>query len=283
MSSKAQWSIVTGVVAAIAVAVVIGASSMSSSLQPIEAGSKAPEFHAVQIAANGATPTKTLADYRGQVVLLNVWATWCDPCREEFPDLVKLNAAYRGKIDFLTVSLDDLADINGGVPKFLSEMKSDMPAYLLKTPDESAAIALVAKDWAGNLPLTILFTPKGDTAYMRNGKIRLEILKENLDRVLGSAPVGAGVIATIDFVKIKGGMRDEARYFYENNWRAYRDAAFKRGLIDSYEYVEASSEKDANFDLMLITRYKGEEQFRNSEAAFGPIIKTPHPAQSRLR
>ena len=220
---------------------------------------------------------KTIIKPNGKPLLINFWATWCDPCREEFPDLVKLNAAYRGKIDFLTVSLDDLADINGGVPKFLSEMKSDIPAYLLKTPDESAAIALVAKDWAGNLPLTILFTPKGDTAYMRNGKIRLEILKENLDRVLGSPPVGAGVIATFDFVKIKGGMRDEARYFYENNWRAYRDAAFKRGLIDSYEYVEASSEKDANFDLMLITRYKGEEQFKNSEAAFGPIIKELTP------
>ena len=90
MSAKAQWSIVTGVVAAIAVAVVIGASTMSSSLQPIEAGSKAPEFHAVQMAANGATPARSLADYKGQVVLLNVWATWCDPCRDEMPSMESL-------------------------------------------------------------------------------------------------------------------------------------------------------------------------------------------------
>ena len=80
----------------------------------------------------------------GKPLLINFWATWCDPCREEFPDLVKLDAAYRGRVDFITVSLDDLDDINTLVPKFLSEVKAQMPAYLLKTADESAAIAMVA-------------------------------------------------------------------------------------------------------------------------------------------
>jgi cytochrome c biogenesis protein CcmG/thiol:disulfide interchange protein DsbE len=90
MNAKAQWSIVTGVVAATVVAVVIGASSMSSSLQPIQAGSQAPEFRAVQVAADGTMPARTLADYKGQVVLLNIWATWCDPCREEMPSIERL-------------------------------------------------------------------------------------------------------------------------------------------------------------------------------------------------
>src|SRR5688572_20118207 len=52
----------------------------------------------------------------GKPLLINFWATWCDPCREEFPDLVRIDNAYRGKIDFITVSLDDLADINTFVP-----------------------------------------------------------------------------------------------------------------------------------------------------------------------
>ncbi|MEO8648371.1 MAG: TlpA disulfide reductase family protein, partial [Acidobacteriota bacterium] len=37
-------------------------------------------------------------------LLINFWATWCDPCREEFPELVKLDSEYKGKIDFVTVS-----------------------------------------------------------------------------------------------------------------------------------------------------------------------------------
>jgi thiol-disulfide isomerase/thioredoxin len=120
----------------------------------------------------------------GKPLLINFWATWCDPCREEFPDLVKLDAVYRGKIDLITVSLDDLADINTNVPKFLNEMKAEMPAYLLKTPDESAAISLVSKDWSGNLPLTILFDAGGEIAYARNGKIRYEAMTAEIDKTL---------------------------------------------------------------------------------------------------
>ncbi|MCP5105003.1 MAG: TlpA family protein disulfide reductase, partial [bacterium] len=38
-----------------------------------------------------------LTSYKGKVLLLNVWATWCKPCREEFPDLVRLQDFYKGK------------------------------------------------------------------------------------------------------------------------------------------------------------------------------------------
>jgi thiol-disulfide isomerase/thioredoxin len=127
---------------------------------------------------------RTLIKSKGRPLLINFWATWCDPCREEFPDLVKIDEAYKGKIDFVTVSLDDLAEIRTSVPKFLGEMKATMPAYLLKTPDESAAIMLVAKDWSGNLPMTVLIATSGETAYMKSGKVKPEDLKAEIDKVL---------------------------------------------------------------------------------------------------
>lgn len=210
-------------------------------------------------------------------LLINFWATWCDPCREEFPDLVKLDALYKGKIDFITISLDELSDIDGDVPKFLTSMKAEMPAYLLHTPDESAAIKLVSKDWAGNLPLTVLMETNGKIAYQRGGKIRFDTLKENVDRVLGSPVAGNGIFETIDLVKIKDGKRDEAIYYYENNWRFYRAEAVKRGVIDSYELIDARSDASAAFDLILITRYRGEAQLANSEKAFEPIINELAP------
>ena len=129
---------------------------------------------------------KKLLKPSGKPLMINFWATWCDPCREEFPDLVKLDTTYRGKIDFITVSLDDLADINTDVPKFLAEMKAQMPAYLLHTTDESAAITMVSKNWSGNLPLTILFTPTGDIAYLRNGKLRYAEAITEIDKLLAS-------------------------------------------------------------------------------------------------
>ena len=129
---------------------------------------------------------KKLLKPNGKPLLINFWATWCDPCREEFPDLVKISTAYRGKIDFITISLDDLADIDKDVPKFLSEMKAEMPAYLLKTTDEDAAMKAVTSEWAGNLPMTIMFTPKGETAFIRKGKIRPEAVNAEIDKLISS-------------------------------------------------------------------------------------------------
>lgn len=127
---------------------------------------------------------KKLLEPSGKPLLINFWATWCDPCREEFPDLVKLDGEYKGRVDFITVSLDDLEDIGTLVPKFLREVKAEMPAYLLRTADESAAISFVAKDWSGNLPLTVLYNTAGQPAYTRPGKFKYETLKEEIEKSL---------------------------------------------------------------------------------------------------
>jgi len=129
---------------------------------------------------------KALLKPNGKPRLINFWATWCDPCREEFPDLVLLDNEYRGKVDLLTVSLDDLAEIDRDVPKFLGEMKAKMPAYLLRTPDEAEALSAIFKDWKGNLPLTVLFDKDGNLSYQRNGKIRLDVVRENINKLLPS-------------------------------------------------------------------------------------------------
>ena len=131
-------------------------------------------------------------------LLVNFWATWCDPCREEFPDLVKLDAEYKGKIDFITISLDELSEIDRDVPKFLSEMKAEMPAYLLKALDDDAAISSVSKEWSGALPLTILYDPAGKQMYYRQGKVKLETVRAELNKLLGSTKP-AGTVSVMDF------------------------------------------------------------------------------------
>jgi|GEM_PF-371013 len=130
------------------------------------------------------TGLKTALKPGGKPLVVNFWATWCDPCREEFPDLVKLDADYKGKIDFITISLDDLAEINRDVPKFLSGMKAEMPAYLLKVADESVVISSIAKDWNGGLPFTILYNENGEIAYFRQGKVKTDVIKAEIDKLL---------------------------------------------------------------------------------------------------
>jgi thiol-disulfide isomerase/thioredoxin len=128
----------------------------------------------------------------GRPLLINFWATWCDPCREEFPDLVKIDAEYKGKIDFITVTLDEPNDIKVAVPKFLSDMKATMPAYLLVSSDESAIITTIAKDWTGGLPFTVLYNEKGEMAYFRQGKVRVDLLKNELNRLASAAQTAVG-------------------------------------------------------------------------------------------
>ena len=125
---------------------------------------------------------KNLLKPNGRPLLINFWATWCGPCREEFPDLVKIGTDHKDKIDLITVSLDELSEINGDVPEFLEQMKSASPAYLLKTPDEGAAIELVSKDWHGALPFTILFNAQGETIYSKQGKFETDVLVAEIEK-----------------------------------------------------------------------------------------------------
>ena len=124
---------------------------------------------------------KDLLKPNGRPLLINFWATWCGPCREEFPDLVKIGTDHEGKIDLITISLDELSEIEGEVPKFLAEMGSMSPAYLLKTQDADAAIALVSKEWRGALPFTILYNSEGETIYSIQGKFKADDLVDEIE------------------------------------------------------------------------------------------------------
>ena len=120
-------------------------------------------------------------------LLINFWATWCDPCREEFPDLVKVDSDYRSKgLNFVAVSLDDITDIKTAVPKFLNEMKATMPVVLLNVNDPEPAIKAVDDKWDGELPATFLYDKDGKVIYRHFGKIKPDELRAALDKVLVS-------------------------------------------------------------------------------------------------
>lgn len=107
MSASRQWIVVVAVVAALGIALTVGVRATAGTLDPVAVGSRAPEF-----AANAVAPRsgrRTLADYRGSVVLLNVWATWCAPCRVEMPSLERLHREFAPHgLRIVAVSIDDL-------------------------------------------------------------------------------------------------------------------------------------------------------------------------------
>lgn len=121
-------------------------------------------------------------------LLVNFWATWCDPCREEFPDLVKIDKQYRPQgLDFTAVSLDDLTELKTSVPRFLREMRVTVPTYLLNVSDPEMAINKVDPQWSGALPATFLYDAQGNLVYKRLGRIKVDELTAAIEKLLRSS------------------------------------------------------------------------------------------------
>jgi thiol-disulfide isomerase/thioredoxin len=122
---------------------------------------------------------------RQRPLLVNFWATFCDPCRDEFPDLVKIDKDFRPQsLEFVTVSLDDVTDIKTSVPQFLDSMKATMPAYLLDTVDPEPAINLVDPKWRGDLPATFLYNEKGEVVYRHIGRVNPAELRAEIEKLV---------------------------------------------------------------------------------------------------
>lgn len=106
MTSRQQVFVVAAIAAFAAAFGVGGRYFLANELAPVGLGAKAPNFTATTL---DSTPVKkTLADYKGDVVLINIWATWCGPCRVEMPSIELLHNAYASKgLKVVAISVDD--------------------------------------------------------------------------------------------------------------------------------------------------------------------------------
>jgi thiol-disulfide isomerase/thioredoxin len=112
-------------------------------------------------ATDGAGLKEALAQQKGKVVVLNLWATWCSPCVEEFPHLVKLHHAYSSKgLTVVAASLDEPED-RGKVVEFIEKQKAGFPVYIRRSGDPEKFIDPVDKGWTGAVPTTYIFDRSG--------------------------------------------------------------------------------------------------------------------------
>ena len=133
----------------------------------VAAGADAPRL-AGDLDAKGLAAA--VAKDRGKVVVVNFWATWCVPCREEFPDLVKLEKAYRARgVAVLGVSIDLPKDMPK-IEKFLAANQPDFPNYVKRAGgDDQDFIDAVDPKWGGELPFTVLYGRDGKKARVLSG------------------------------------------------------------------------------------------------------------------
>lgn len=110
-----------------------------------------------------------LSSYRGQIVVLNFWATWCGPCKEEMPRLNELARKYAGKnIAFIAVSLDD-SRTRKGIATFLQRQNISLPVWVGADTD-----TLDRFHMGSIVPATLILDERGEPVTRIMGEARDE-------------------------------------------------------------------------------------------------------------
>jgi thiol-disulfide isomerase/thioredoxin len=129
----------------------------------------------------------TIKAHKGKVLVLNFWATWCEPCREEFPDLVRFASENAGKVELMTVSLDDPDLIDSDVKPFIMKMKAPGKALVKGPGDPDTFITSVDPSWSGVLPSTFIYDVDGSQAHAVHGQIDYARLNSMVKPMLAAA------------------------------------------------------------------------------------------------
>jgi len=118
-----------------------------------------------------------------RAVLVNLWATWCDPCREEMPDLIRFFRAHRAEgLRLVLVSADD-PDSRKDVARFLAAAGATGAQAFIKTGDDMAFINGLDVRWSGALPASFLYDGRGAERQFWPGRVTLPDLEAALAQI----------------------------------------------------------------------------------------------------
>lgn len=116
---------------------------------------------------------------QNQIVLLNFWATWCEPCRKEIPILIRLHAKFPG-VKLIGISLDAVENA-GAVEKFIGKYKISYPVMMRSGSQFDETMGKFDPKWTGGLPATFLFK-NGQRIYSSLGLIQEAELTEVIEK-----------------------------------------------------------------------------------------------------
>lgn len=141
---------------------------------------------------------QSLAGYRGRVVVLNFWATWCEPCKKEMPDLSAIQNEYAALGVQVIGAAGDAATDSAKVLKFIREYKLNFPVWVgAQTSDmERFGVGSV-------LPATVIIDREGKIVWREIGIIKPLELRKELDKILLPKVAEATKVAKADKAKTK--------------------------------------------------------------------------------
>ncbi|MDP1766883.1 MAG: TlpA disulfide reductase family protein [Methylotenera sp.] len=123
--------------------------------------------------------SQDLSQYKGKIIVLNFWATWCPPCREEMPELSELHTEYKIKnVVVLGVVIDEL--------RLVKEFSDANPVSYPLLADETEGMTLASHlgNDKGVLPYTVIINTDGTVTNAYFGRINKSLLASSLDKLL---------------------------------------------------------------------------------------------------
>ena len=120
---------------------------------------------------------KTLRDYSGKYVLVNFWATWCAPCREEIPELNEF--AHENKtIQTIAIAIDDLESVN----KFTNKIPIEYLSLIAE--NEGVQLSQSLGNERGILPFSVIISPEKKIEKVFYGRLKLNQLNQSLNSII---------------------------------------------------------------------------------------------------
>jgi len=132
--------------------------------------------------------SRVVAAKKGRVLLVNFWATWCEPCREEMPALVAAAKEFPAKDVAVTLVSTDSLKKTPDVQKFLRAEKISFVCWQAKSSDPQRFIEAVDKSWNGAVPYTLVYDRKGELAARLLGPQTGQSFAEAVRKALAAGP-----------------------------------------------------------------------------------------------
>ena len=118
-----------------------------------------------------------------KAVLLHFWATWCEPCRKEIPELNRLHQKYPG-VEFFAINLDDVEN-QGAIVPFLKKYPINFKVVLRSGQDFQSMAQSLDPEWKGGVPATFVFQD-GKRIFNKIGEVSVQELDEVLQHLSAS-------------------------------------------------------------------------------------------------
>ena len=150
-------------VAGVTQKIILGTGLLNADSKPVEAGTE-EDFDYSQVIRTMEGEDISMEEFRGKVIFLNIWASWCGPCRAEMPGIEELYGELRDDKDiaFVMLSVDRR---ESAAHKFMKRMKFDFPSYTMGGP-------LTDQLRVPSVPTTFVISPSGKIIKKKVGMAR---------------------------------------------------------------------------------------------------------------